>query len=131
LHLGPVAPVHDGRRRARGLGPRRRAAGPRARLPPAAGGPQALRVEEREVAARPRVHGPERTRLLGGSWLPHPRGPLARGALLVRGEPGLRDPAVAGAAAFTRRGPGASRCSGRGPPGVPASRTPRRTGERP
>ncbi len=50
LYVGPLAPGDAGRRRAGRVGPRRRAAHRRARLPAPPGRPEALRLEEREVA---------------------------------------------------------------------------------
>jgi threonine aldolase len=62
VHLGPVIGIDAGRRRARGVGPRRRAADRRARIPAPPRRAQALRVEEREVAPRARVLGAEQAR---------------------------------------------------------------------
>ena len=52
LHLEPLPAGDDGRRRAGGVGPRGTAAGAGARVSPSPGGSEAVRVEEREVAAR-------------------------------------------------------------------------------
>ena len=60
LHLQPVARGDDGRRRPGGLGQSRGTARTTARVSTAAGGTQAIRVEEREVAPRIGVHRPER-----------------------------------------------------------------------
>src|SRR5205085_9278809 len=76
------------------VGPQRGAARAGARVPPAPGRAEALRVEERQVAARPRVLRRQRARVLGGSRIPHARGPLARGALLLPGDEGVRNPAL-------------------------------------
>src|SRR4029079_18890277 len=53
-----------------------------------------LRVEEREMDTRAGVHGPQRPGLLGGARVPHPRGSLAGGAVLLSGGPEGRARAV-------------------------------------
>ena len=65
----------------------RRAADERARLAAAPGRAEALLLEEREVGARPRLHGRREARLLGDVRLPHPRRPVDRRALLVAPSP--------------------------------------------
>src|SRR5206468_9446813 len=102
LHVRPLAGRHARRRRAGGLGPRRPTARARPRVPASAGGAQTLRVEEREVAARPRIHRPQRARVLGGARLPHPRGSLAGGALLVPGGTRLGERGLSAADAWHR-----------------------------
>ena len=58
-----------------------RAARVRARRPGAPARPAPVLLEEREVGARPGVHGLRRAGLLGVARLPRPRRPLARAAL--------------------------------------------------
>ena len=72
----------SGRRRAVCPLPRRKAAEPRARWTDAPGGAQAIRLEERQVGQRPRVHGARRSRLLGDARLPHGGRPMEGRALL-------------------------------------------------
>ena len=77
LHVEPLA-RGDGRRRRpgrvgeRGTGPRARA-----RVAAPARRAEAVRLEEREVAHRPRVRRQEQARLLGGPRLPHHAEPFA------------------------------------------------------
>src|SRR5919108_5365828 len=95
LHLELVA-RGDGRRRcARGLGEPRGGPHARARLALAARGPEAVCVEEREVADRARVRGQERARVLGGPRLPRARGAVRGGAVLLSGRSSGRAGAVA------------------------------------
>ena len=54
----------------------------RARRTDAPGRAQAIRLEERQVGQRPRVHGPRRPRILGDARLPHGGRPLEGRALL-------------------------------------------------
>src|SRR5262249_47392896 len=61
----------------------------------AAGGAEALCLEERQVGARHRVHRSRPPRLLGSARLSQRRGPLARRALLVPGRRVNRETALA------------------------------------
>ena len=75
--------IPHGRLVAAGPQARRRASERRPRRPGAAGGPAEVRLEERQVAPRHRVHGRGQARLLGGSGLPQQRRLLERGAFLA------------------------------------------------
>src|SRR5439155_12224057 len=85
IHLGPLARSDGRRRRAGRLEEPRRGPGARTRVAAAAGRPQAVRLEEREVADGPRVQPEEHARVLGGSGVPRPRGAVRGGALQLPG----------------------------------------------
>src|SRR5918995_890685 len=98
LYLEPF-PRRDGRRRRPGrLGEPRTRPRAGARMAAAARGPEALRLEEREMAHRPRVRGEERARVLGGAGLSRARGALRGGAVLLPGGSEGRARALARAA---------------------------------
>ena len=78
LPLGRTA----GRRRTPCEPARWRTARSRARWPAAPGGPEALRVEERQVGERDRAHGRRRPGLLGVQGLPHGGGSVEGAAIL-------------------------------------------------
>ena len=97
----------------------------RARVAAASRRPEAIRVEEREVAHGPGVQREEHAGLLGGPRLPHPRRALRRGAVHLPGGPRGRARALG-----RLRAPGAGRCRRHAVRRRPASRA-RRPSRRP